>query len=184
MYFCSEVQEFEDVVMFQHCKKAFPLVPRLLIQRQHQQSLPRYIWNFGRPVDLRSIVRDMDRAAERFEREVADFFPFRRHFFPRPIAIEGVKQRGDAYHLNFDVQGFKPEEINVSLKDNVLKIQAKMERTGEDGSKYQQEFSRELTLPENVDPAELKSYLHDGILSIEATYKPEEKPKEIPVSKD
>lgn len=170
--------------MFQHCKRALPLVPRLLVQQQHQHPVPRYIWNLARPADFRYVARDMDRAMERFERELVDFFPFRRHFLPRPIAIEGVQQRPDAYHLNIDVQGFKPEEIKVSLKDNIVTIRAKMERTGEDGSKYQQEFSRELTLPENVDPAELKSYLSDGVLSIEAAYKPEEKPKEIPVSKN
>jgi HSP20 family molecular chaperone IbpA len=93
-------------------------------------------------------------------------------------------QSGDVYRINVDVDGFKPEEITISLKENILTIQAKMERKAEDGSKFQQEFTRELSLPENVDPTSLKSFLgNDGVLNIEASYKPEVKPKEIPVSR-
>jgi HSP20 family molecular chaperone IbpA len=125
----------------------------------------------------------MDKALERFERDMIDHFPFRR-LFPRSIPIQGVVQRGDVYRVNVDVDGFKPEEINISVKENILVIGAKMERKGEDGSKFQQEFTREVTLPEEVDVTSLKSFLgNDGVLSIEASYKPDAKSKEIPVSR-
>jgi HSP20 family molecular chaperone IbpA len=126
----------------------------------------------------------MDKALERFEKDMIDHFPFSR-LLPRPIPIQGVVQSGDVYRFNVDVHGFKPEEIKISVKENNLVIGAKMERKGEDGSKFQQEFTREITLPEEVDPTSLKSFLgNDGVLSIEASYKPDAKSKEIPVSRE
>jgi HSP20 family molecular chaperone IbpA len=93
-------------------------------------------------------------------------------------------QSGDVYRINVDVDGFKPEEISISLKENLLTVQAKMERKAGDGSKFQQEFTREMSLPDNVDPTSLKSFLgSDCVLKIQASYKPEVKPEEIPVSR-
>ncbi|PNF32626.1 hypothetical protein B7P43_G17929, partial [Cryptotermes secundus] len=171
--------------MFHHCKRLIPIVPwrGFLVNQQHPGPVIRNFWSLYRPSDMRSVFRDMDKALERFERDVIDHFPFRR-ILPRSIPIQGIVQRGDVYRVNVDVDGFKPEEINISMKDNILVIRARMERKGEDGSKFQQEFTREMTLPEEVDPTSLKSFLgNDGVLSIEASYKPEAKPKEIPVSR-
>jgi HSP20 family molecular chaperone IbpA len=82
------------------------------------------------------------------------------------------------------MEGFKPEEITISLKGNTLTVEGKMDRKMDDGSKYQQEITREMTLPDDVDETSLKSMFGaDGFLSIEAAYKPDRKPKEIPVSR-
>jgi HSP20 family molecular chaperone IbpA len=153
-----------------------------LVNQQYPVPVIRNFWSLYRPSDMRSVFRDVERAVERFERDMIDHFPFRR---PRSIPIQGVVQRGDVYRVNVDVDGFKPEEINISVKENALVIGAKMERKAEDGSKFQQEFTREMTLPEEVDLTTLKSFLsNDGVLSIEASYKSEAKPKEIPVNRE
>lgn len=155
-----------------------------LVNQQHPGPVIRNFWSLYRPSGVRSVFRDIDRAMERFEKDMIDHFPFRR-LLPRSIPIQGVIQRGDVYRVNVDVDGFKPEEINISMKENTLVIGAKMERKSEDGSKFQQEFTREMTLPEEVDLTTLKSFLgNDGVLSIEASYKSEAKPKEIPVSRE
>jgi HSP20 family molecular chaperone IbpA len=118
-----------------------------------------------------------------FERDLIEHFPFRR-LSPHSIPIQGVVQRGDVYRINVDVDGFKPEEISISLRDNTLTIEAKVDRKMDDGSKFQQECSREMTLPDAVDETSLKAFLGaDGILSIEASYKSDRKQKEIPVSR-
>ncbi|KAJ9584188.1 hypothetical protein L9F63_021485 [Diploptera punctata] len=175
--------------MAQHWRKITMQVPwrRLLIHRQNATPI-RNFWGFNRPSEFRSLIRDMDRSIERLERELIDKFPF-RGLLPRMtmIPIQGVESRSDTFHMNIDVDGYKPEEIKLSLKNNILTIHAKMDRIADDGSKYHQEYTRELTLPENVDLSELKTYLgNNGILRLEAAYKPtlEEKPKEIPVSRD
>lgn len=59
-----------------------------------------------------------------------------------------------------------------------------MERVSEDGSKFYQEIVRQVNIPEKVKIEELKSYINDGILSIEAPVTPESGPKEIPVSRE
>lgn len=120
---------------------------------------------------------------ERFERDVIESFPFRR-LTPQSIPIQGVVQRGDVYRINVSMDGFKPEEITISLKENTITVEGKMDRKMDDGSRFQQECTREMTLPDDVDATSLKSFLGaDGILSIEADYKPDRKAKEIPVSR-
>jgi len=129
------------------------------------------------------MLRDVDRTMEKFERDFIESFPFRR-LTPQSIPIQGVVQRGDVYRINVSMNGFKPEEITISLKENTLTVEGKMDRKMDDGSKFQQESTREMTLPDDVDVSSLKSFLGaDGILSIEADYKSGRKPKEIPVSR-
>jgi HSP20 family molecular chaperone IbpA len=82
--------------------------------------------------------------------------------------------------LRFDCSDFKPEEITVKTLDNTLKVHAK-HVVDEPGRKEHREFTREFTLPENVDPNALKSRLSsDGVLEIEgpAPKAIEEAPKE------
>jgi HSP20 family molecular chaperone IbpA len=124
----------------------------------------------------------MDKFRE-FERDLIEHFPFRR-LSPHSIPIQGVVQRGDVYRINVDVDGVKPEEISISLRGNTLTVETKIDRKMGDGSKFQQECSREMTVPDDVDETTLKSFLGaDGILSIEAAYKSDRRPKEIPVSR-
>ena len=69
--------------------------------------------------------------------------------------------------LRFDVSNFKPEEIEVKTKDNVLYVHAKHEENTPN-KKVFKEFSKQFTLPKTVDPGQLKSILtKDGVLNIE-----------------
>ncbi|ODN00811.1 Heat shock protein beta-1 [Orchesella cincta] len=93
----------------------------------------------------------------------------------------------DKYIIRVDVgEGFAPEDIKVSLKERMITIYAKLEKKSEDGSsRLYQEVSRSFTLPETVNPEEVKSlFTPEGILTIEAPL-PEAKapkPKEIPIN--
>jgi len=70
--------------------------------------------------------------------------------------------------LRFDCSNFKPEEIQVKTKDNVLYVHAKHEENTPN-KKVFREFTKQYTLPKTVDPANLKSILtKDGVLNIEA----------------
>ena len=78
----------------------------------------------------------------------------------------------DTFKYTLDVQGFKPEEISIQVKgrDLVIHGEAKTENTGEHGlSLHHKQFTRNVTLPEDVDPSHLSSrYTKDSKLSIEA----------------
>lgn len=90
------------------------------------------------------------------------------------------------FSLRFDCSQFKPEEINVKTQDNTLSVHAKHVEDNP-GKKVHLEFTKNYTLPENVDPKSLKSTLSsDGVLQIEAPAPPAvEAPKEnlIPIEK-
>ncbi|XP_060562248.1 heat shock protein 27-like [Ruditapes philippinarum] len=76
------------------------------------------------------------------------------------------------FSLRFNCSKFKPNEITVQTQDNTLKVHARHAHE-EDGRKFYQEFFRECTLPENVDPKKLQSSLtNDGVLQIEAPVQP------------
>jgi len=70
--------------------------------------------------------------------------------------------------LRFDCSKFQPDEIRVATKGNVLSVHAKhVEETP--GKKLRVEYTKNYTLPPNVDPKLLKSTLStDGVLQIEA----------------
>lgn len=70
--------------------------------------------------------------------------------------------------LRFDVAGFKPEEIQVKTMDKRLCVHAKHSEESP-GRKVYREFTREYTLPTDIDPIRLSSSLSkDGVLQIEA----------------
>jgi HSP20 family molecular chaperone IbpA len=73
------------------------------------------------------------------------------------------------YKLNIYMgEEYLPENIKISLKENVLMVEAKREQKSED-SRFYEEVSRKFTLPENVDLKEVKSvFAPNGILRIEA----------------
>lgn len=167
--------------MFQRSSAVLPLV-RACRYLPTQIQPARNLWEVMRPLDVRSVFRDMERQMENFERNFFRHNPL-RVLAPRCMPIEGNEMCNEtSYRLNIDVQGFKPEDIKISLKDRIVKIEAQMDRKAEDGSRFQQSIMREFTLPPNVEPKSLKSLLHDdGILSIEATLNKLNPPKDIPI---
>lgn len=163
--------------MFNRSRMLLPVVRSC----QKLSSVPAR--NFWRPRDIGYLMKDFEREFDKMER---DFFrninmPL-RVLAPRFMPIDGLEMKQDSYRVNIDVRGFKPEDIKMSLKDGMLKIEAKSDRTAEDGSRVQQAIVREFTLPENVDASTIKSLLHEnGVLSIEAALAKEAEPKEIPI---
>jgi len=76
---------------------------------------------------------------------------------------------GDRVHrITMDLQGCQPDDVKISVEDNVVTIEAKLEQKHND-SRFYQEWSNKYTLPENADTSKLKSVLdYDGILHIDA----------------
>ncbi|KAK3104229.1 hypothetical protein FSP39_025496 [Pinctada imbricata] len=89
-------------------------------------------------------------------------------------------------NLRFDCSQFKPEEIQVRTIDRNLSVQAKHVEESP-GKKVYREFSKQYTLPENVDPMKVTSALScDGVLTIQAPAPPSveaRKERLIPIEK-
>ncbi|CAG7821220.1 unnamed protein product, partial [Allacma fusca] len=84
---------------------------------------------------------------------------------------------------------FKPENLDVKIKDRVAIVEMKIEQTSEDGTSIlSQVFTKKITLPEEAKLEEVKSRLTpEGVLKIEVPLPVPENPSkpqavEIPVT--
>lgn len=92
----------------------------------------------------------------------------------------------DRFQAKIDVQQFSPEEISVKLNnDNTVTVEGKHEERRDQHGFISRHFVRRYKLPEGCDLKKLKSALSsDGVLSISAPKKPEQKQveyKQIPI---
>ncbi|XP_034239488.1 heat shock protein Hsp-16.1/Hsp-16.11-like [Thrips palmi] len=176
------------------CMRMVPLMGRRLAASPWPVQPVRGLFSpWSRPTDIGALVRDMDRQMDHLERQMFRGMP---SWFQRPSsillnAIDHTKEDGNQYRVAVDLAGFKPEEIKLALDDSgrLLTISAKCERSGRDGSRFAQEMSRTITLPESIDTDSITSMLHqDGVLAIEAPFKeqpkaPREEPRSIPITR-
>jgi HSP20 family protein len=120
--------------------------------------------------------------------------PFWRGLGLRPIEKEqwnipiDVTQKEDEIVVTASLPGVKPEEIEVSVEDNVLTIKAEssQEYITEESEYLIRErsfgtFYRELRLPDSVDTDKIHSTYEDGILAITMHKAEEKKKKQIKV---
>lgn len=88
----------------------------------------------------------------------------------RPTPLE-IKEHEDTISVRAAVPGFKPEEIEISLKGNLMIIsgETKFEETKEDEKVILNEwrsnrFCRQILLPSEVETEDVHPKLKDGIL--------------------
>jgi HSP20 family protein len=74
-----------------------------------------------------------------------------------------VYEAEDAWHLRAELPGFRKEDLDITLEDDVLKVSA--ERT-DDEHALVGSFSQSLRLPDEVARAGITAGLEDGILDI------------------
>ncbi len=103
------------------------------------------------------------------------------------IAID-VVQKADEIVVNASLPGVKPEDIDLTIEDNVLTLKAERqaEHREEDSRYLIQERSygryyRALRLPDTVDVNKVKSTYDNGVLAISLPKAEEKKPKQIKV---
>jgi HSP20 family protein len=86
-----------------------------------------------------------------------------------------IKEKDNEYALTMNVPGFKKEDVNIDIKDNILKISSQTdiekEDKDEDGKYVVRErrsssFSRQFKPPDNVDKENIKAKMEDGVLTL------------------
>lgn len=71
-----------------------------------------------------------------------------------------VSLKNDCFNVNLNVDGFKPKDLNVSVKENMLTVTGNHEEKSEDGSRYvSRQFTRSYRLPERSQLDQMKSTL-------------------------
>lgn len=84
-----------------------------------------------------------------------------------------IKEEADTYLIHADVPGIKPEDIDISLEDDVLTIRGERKYDNEenkDGYKRVERvrgtFFRRFNLPDTADQGNVTANCKDGVLEI------------------
>lgn len=84
-----------------------------------------------------------------------------------------VTQDGDRYYVRAELPGIRSEDLQIAVERNKLSVSGKREILEEgDGVSYHRReraggsFSRSLTLPDELNAAQVDASLKDGVLTI------------------
>ncbi|KAI1301783.1 Heat shock protein beta-1 [Halotydeus destructor] len=133
--------------------------------------------------EFRSMEREFNRALRGVGGESQGFLPSMFRSTPaihsgHEVPIRTLEDGSRLYKAHFDMEGFKPEHVKVTLKDNVVSIKAKAEHKDADGCKLTRDYTYAFTLPAEVNADQVKSYIdNSGVLVIEAPLPKMELPK-------
>ena len=101
-----------------------------------------------------------------------------------------VMENPDSYVVKASVPGIKPEDIEVTIDNNMLTIkgETKEESEHEDGNYHLRErrsgsFYRSVSLPANVKEDKIEAVNENGVLTLTLPKAEEAKPKKIEVKK-
>ncbi len=104
-----------------------------------------------------------------------------------------IEDHGDAYLITADLPGVRPEDVDISLDGDVLKVSGKraheaQKTEGEhDGVRYHRiermygSFQRSFQLPADVDPEAVEAHGADGVLTIKISKQATVAPRRITV---
>lgn len=124
-----------------------------------------------------------------------DFFP---KSFEATTAVPSVdvKETKDSYVLDMDLPGKTENDVDLSLKDDVLTISSHQEETKEKKSEAKDaeqgewlirerrnySFTRRFTLPQDVNTDGVNASFKNGVLTVVMPRKPITEPKKIAIS--
>ncbi|WP_457668431.1 Hsp20/alpha crystallin family protein [Thiolapillus sp.] len=104
--------------------------------------------------------------------------------FP-PVNVGSTAEEVDVY---FFAPGIDPSSLDISIQNNVLNVAGERRVIREEGASYYRkerfdgEFRRTFSLPEDIDPERVDASYKDGVLHVRLQRKESSKPKQIKVS--
>lgn len=105
----------------------------------------------------------------------------------RPAPVKITEANGEV-NVTLAAPGFRPEEIEVSIKDNLLIVSGETEKEEkkEDETTFYSEwksnrFLRKLALPAGVEPEGAEATLRDGVLTLVMKKKAETETSKVAV---
>ena len=85
----------------------------------------------------------------------------------------GIEEDTNDLRLTADLPGVKPENLKISMENNVLSIEATREGRGS--------YQRSFTVPSTVDAERIQATLEHGVLTVTLPKAEAAKPRHIPV---
>jgi HSP20 family protein len=99
-----------------------------------------------------------------------------------------VAENDDAFIVNASVPGLKPEDIDITISDNVLTIKGeyKADETIDEEKYHIRErrfgsFGRSISLPSSVEADKVEAKYEDGVLTLTVPKAEEVKPRRIAI---
>lgn len=78
-----------------------------------------------------------------------------------------IEETDEMVLIRADAPGFEPEDFDIEVLGNALKITAKRTMEGKDKTPtVARELERVLTLPEGVDPEKIEAHYRQGVLEL------------------
>ncbi|HEX8012178.1 MAG TPA: Hsp20/alpha crystallin family protein [Casimicrobiaceae bacterium] len=108
----------------------------------------------------------------------------RRGTFP-PINVGATPERVDVYLF---AAGLDPKSLDISIQQNLLAVSGDRKVPVDEAADYYRqerfdgEFRRVITLPDDVDPDQVDARYRDGVLQITVQRREAARPRQITVS--
>jgi HSP20 family protein len=99
-----------------------------------------------------------------------------------------VYENNDEYNVVIKTPGMKKKDIEISFKDNTLKIRGERKKGEEEKStshlleRFSGKFERNILLPEKVDPEKIAAEFKSGLLIIKLGKSDDTKPRVININ--
>ena len=146
--------------------------------------IPMTRQNVATPMD--TLHRELDRA---FDRLWAGGSPGLTEWTGAASYPVDIHEDDDAIYVEAELPGFKKEEIDVSMEQGILTINAHRRAETTEQSKAERylherqytRVSRSFRLPVPVDEGKVECLLKDGVLNIRLSKREELKPRKIEV---
>lgn len=105
-------------------------------------------------------------------REMLGYDPFRRFFSNVDPQIDVIRTEA-GFEVEIPVPGFKIDQIELVVKENVLTLTGKNERRA---------FTRSLNLPDDVDTQTIEATVDNGLLTLVLKRHPDAQPRRIEIT--
>jgi HSP20 family protein len=103
------------------------------------------------------------------------------------VPIADVEERDDSFVIELDVPGVKKDDVDISMAGRRLVVAGKRKEKERAGilrrrDRLVGEFRFEIELPTEIDEANVKASLDDGVLTLTVPKRQAERPRRIAVS--
>lgn len=102
-----------------------------------------------------------------------------------------ISETEDSYEIHTELPGVSKDDVQISVKDNLLTIKGEKRQDNEEESKNYKRierrygtFERNFTLSPKVDADNINASFNDGVLTLSIPKPEEVKPKEIPINSE
>lgn len=142
-------------------------------------------WNRGMPTPfdaLMDVRRELDRVFSEAAASNGDATWSGLH--------TDVVENADELRVTLEMPGVRPEDVELTIDNNVLTIAGEKRReqnegSSEDGPRITERrygrFQRSFVLPQNVDPERISAESEHGVLTVRLPKKEEARPRRIEV---